>query len=147
MHYPARHVAALLIHSDFADELKQKLATFRINPIQDFDPCEPKHLGDPKYAELPQHDREHAVFELHCARMEKVLTFIRHTVKISVARYFLDKGWITTETLEALIHARTNPQQNAADIFKDADGDAQMTFDHSDDSQYSQDSQSQSGNQ
>lgn len=42
---------ALLIHSDYTDELRSWLKKFKAILKDDFDPCDAKTLGDPKYVD------------------------------------------------------------------------------------------------
>lgn len=139
VHYPARHVVGLLVHNDFVADLVKYLDSKQIYPIQDFDPCDPKHLGDPKYADMSELDRAHVAFALHCTRMAKALSFIRVHVKLSVARYFHDNGWIPTATLDELQQSRVNARQQVATDFQTDVSDAEMSSVHS--TRYSADSQ------
>ncbi|RCH89933.1 hypothetical protein CU097_011473 [Rhizopus azygosporus] len=51
IHCPGRNVVALLIHSDYTDELRFRLKKFKVILKDDIDPCDVKPLRDPKYAD------------------------------------------------------------------------------------------------
>ncbi|KAI9485989.1 MAG: hypothetical protein EXX96DRAFT_604226 [Benjaminiella poitrasii] len=88
IHYPTRNVVALLVHNDFAVELKERFAKFQMTTLDDFDPCDPQHLQDPKYVDYPPTERSNMAFDHHCERMQKALESIRYPICHAVARYF-----------------------------------------------------------
>ncbi|KAG1067747.1 hypothetical protein G6F41_007417 [Rhizopus arrhizus] len=102
IHYPNRNILALLVHNDYAAELRQQLQRFKIAIKGDFDPCSPQNLRYPKYANLPLEERTNRAFMHHCDRMERALQFIRILVKFAVARHFFSKGWFHTITIATL---------------------------------------------
>ncbi|KAG0853219.1 hypothetical protein G6F16_007736 [Rhizopus arrhizus] len=53
IHYPDRNVVALLVHNDYADELRSHLRKFKVTLKDDFDPCDPMILRDPIDASIP----------------------------------------------------------------------------------------------
>ncbi|KAG1512430.1 hypothetical protein G6F53_005185 [Rhizopus delemar] len=92
IHYPDRNIVALLIHNDYEDELRQQLQRFKVTIKEDFNPCDPQVLRDPKYADRTPAEREDLAFMHHCNRIERALQYIRTPVKFAVARYFYSKG-------------------------------------------------------
>lgn len=100
IHYPDRNVVALLVHNDYADELRSHLQRFKVTLKDDFNPCDPKILRDPQYADASDEERSNLAFMHHCNRMERALKFIRTPVKFAVARYFYAQGWISKQTLQ-----------------------------------------------
>jgi hypothetical protein len=58
----------------------------------EFDPCDPKILRNPKYADSTEEERTNLAFLHHCNRMERALRFICAPIKFTVARYFYTKG-------------------------------------------------------
>ncbi|KAG0756944.1 hypothetical protein G6F24_010814 [Rhizopus arrhizus] len=112
IHYPDRNILALLVHNDYAAELRQQLQRFKITIKDDFDPCSPQNLRDPKYANLPVEERTNRAFMHHCDRMERALQFIRVPVKYAVARHFFSKGWISQKKLLDIIPTRHQDTKN-----------------------------------
>ncbi|KAG1422889.1 hypothetical protein G6F58_003063 [Rhizopus delemar] len=53
IHCPNRNVVALLVHNDYADELRSHLRKFKVTLKDDFDPCDPMILRDPIDASIP----------------------------------------------------------------------------------------------
>ncbi|KAI8327972.1 hypothetical protein BC941DRAFT_332955, partial [Chlamydoabsidia padenii] len=103
VYYPAMNTTALLIHNDFADDLKTQLNTAGIKPLDTFDPLNPQHISDPKYKELPLDERSTLATTLHRQRMKRTLDFIRAPVKYTVAKSFAASGWITQEQLQGYL--------------------------------------------
>lgn len=115
IHYPDRNVVALLIHNDYEDELRSQLKRFKISLKDDFDPCDPKILRDPKYVDFTDEERTNLAFMHHCNRMERALRFIRVPVKFAVARHFFNKGWISKQTLEETLSSNRRSSHAEAD--------------------------------
>ncbi|KAG1051141.1 hypothetical protein G6F43_006638 [Rhizopus delemar] len=76
IHYPDRNILALLIHNDCTAELRQQLQRSKIITKDDFDPCSPQKIRDPKYANLPLEERINCAFMHNRDRMERALQFI-----------------------------------------------------------------------
>ncbi|CEJ00367.1 hypothetical protein RMCBS344292_14424 [Rhizopus microsporus] len=91
MHHSDRHVAALLVHDDYVNEIRAQLERFKVIPKDDFDLCDPKVLGGPKYAGLSSDERANCVFMHHSDRMAHTLKYIRAPVKYAVNRFFYSK--------------------------------------------------------
>ncbi|KAG1137689.1 hypothetical protein G6F37_011048 [Rhizopus arrhizus] len=117
IHYPDRNIVALLIHNDYEDELRKQLQCFKVTIKEDFNPCDPQVLRDPKYADHTPAERENLAFMHHCNRVERALQCIRAPVKFAVARYFYSKGWISKQLLQETLPARTINRQQDIDIF------------------------------
>ncbi|KAG0755475.1 hypothetical protein G6F65_012278 [Rhizopus arrhizus] len=83
IHYPDRNVVALLVHNDYADELRSHLQRFKATLKDDFNPCDPKILRDPQYADASDEERANLAFMHHCSRMERALRFIHTPVKFA----------------------------------------------------------------
>ncbi|KAG0950135.1 hypothetical protein G6F57_000685 [Rhizopus arrhizus] len=73
IHYPDRNILALLVHNDYAAELRQQLQRFKVTIKYDFDLCNPQNLRNPKYANLPLEERTNRAFMHHRDRMERAL--------------------------------------------------------------------------
>ncbi|KAG1607774.1 hypothetical protein G6F46_012048 [Rhizopus delemar] len=95
--------AALLVHNDYAPELKEHLKKFRIQVKEDFDPCDGSILKDPKYENSSNEERDNMAYMHHCNRMERALTYIRPPVKFAVARYFYEQGWIGKSLFDEIV--------------------------------------------
>lgn len=57
IHYPDRHVVALLVHNDYAEEATSILTTAGIPPLTSFNPANPALLRDPAFSNLSPEDR------------------------------------------------------------------------------------------
>ncbi|CEG70487.1 hypothetical protein RMATCC62417_06376 [Rhizopus microsporus] len=94
IHYPDRHLVALLIHNDYEDELRLQLKKFKI-PIQDdYDPLDPLNLRNPDYDDLNEVNRTIATRGLFLCRILHALGYLKGPVKQSVASFFANKGYI-----------------------------------------------------
>ncbi|KAG1154621.1 hypothetical protein G6F37_009285 [Rhizopus arrhizus] len=133
IHYPDRNILALLVHNDYATELRQQLQRFKVTIKDDFDPCTSQNLRDPKYANLPVEERTNRAFMHHCDRMERALQFIRVPVKFAVSRHFFSKGWISQKTLLDIIPTRhPRHQELVDDLFYSEDDQMSTTNEHDD---------------
>jgi ribosomal protein L37AE/L43A len=129
IHYPDRNVVALLVHNDYVSELRKQLGRFKVTLKDDFDPCDPKVLRDPKYADLSSEERANFALMHHSDRMARALNYIRAPVKYAVARFFYSKGWISKTLLQEALPSRHKVSDQAADIFQSDD----VTMDNADD--------------
>ncbi|CEI97908.1 hypothetical protein RMCBS344292_12030 [Rhizopus microsporus] len=90
--YPGRNIVALLVHNDYMSELHKQLGCFKVTLKDDFDPCDPKVLWDPKYTDISPEGRANFTLMHHSDRMTRALNYIRALVKYAVARFFYSKG-------------------------------------------------------
>ncbi|KAG0755808.1 hypothetical protein G6F29_010652 [Rhizopus arrhizus] len=131
IHYPDRNVVVLLVHNDYADELRSHLRKFKVTLKDDFDPCDPMILRDPKYSDSTTEEQTNIIFMHYCNRMERTLRFVRAPIKFAVARYFHTKGWISTQILQETLsfNRRANHTQPESIFFED---DMSTVEDHND---------------
>ncbi|CAO3623106.1 unnamed protein product [Mucor hiemalis] len=94
--FPARSVLGLLVHLQYKPAVLEALNTAKI-PLLSFNPLDPKHLGDSKYAELTDVEREHAAFAVNAQRCQRTLAHVRPSVVAGVARSFVSFGWLSVE--------------------------------------------------
>ena len=85
IHYPGRNIVTLLVHNDYVSELRKQLGRFKVNLKDDFDPCNPKVLRDPKYADLSPEERANFTLMHPSDRMARALNYVRAPVKYAVA--------------------------------------------------------------
>ncbi len=129
IHYPARNTVALLVHNDYAPELKSHLQKFKVRIIDNFDPCDGSILMDPKYDQCSKEERDHLALKFHCERVRRALSYIRAPVKAAVARYFYTQKWIDKSTLDENIPTRMN---HPTDVFE-VDDDVVMHLSNNED--------------
>ncbi|KAG0735173.1 hypothetical protein G6F23_011784 [Rhizopus arrhizus] len=131
IHYPDRNVVVLLVRNDYADELRSHLRKFKVTLKDDFDPCDPMILRDPRCSDSTTEERTNIIFMHYCNRMERALRFVRAPVKFAVARYFHTKGWISTQILQETLsfNRRANHTQPESIFFED---DMSTVEDHND---------------
>jgi hypothetical protein len=120
IHYPDRHIVALLVHNDYADELRDHFIKCRVTPSDEFDPCDPKVVRDPAHASKTEEERTEIAHRLHCDRMSRAIQFIRPPVRFAVARFFHKQHWITDQELEETLS--TN-KEDPAEIFRRPEDD------------------------
>ncbi|KAG1494654.1 hypothetical protein G6F54_007726 [Rhizopus delemar] len=85
IHYPTRNVVTLLVHNDYAPELKSHLQKFKVRTKDDFNPCDGSILMDPKYEQSSKEERDDFALMHHSDRVKKALSYIRAPVKAAVA--------------------------------------------------------------
>lgn len=113
VHYPARNIAAILIHNDYGQDFKDLLHHHNVPIKDDFKPFSGTILANPKYAELSSEERDSIVTELQKIRLSRALDHIRPPVKYAVARYFLDQHWIPRSKFDSIIAERYSPKVSA----------------------------------
>ncbi|KAF1807269.1 hypothetical protein FB192DRAFT_1354882, partial [Mucor lusitanicus] len=96
IHFPTQRVVSFLLHSDFVLEytsiMHQKL---KHDPLLDFDPLEDKNLLDPAFASLDSVSRAQKLRDLQNIRVLRALTFVRSSVRVSVAKSMLLQDFIS----------------------------------------------------
>ncbi|KAG1522038.1 hypothetical protein G6F47_007160 [Rhizopus delemar] len=148
IHYSARNTAAILIHNDYKEEFTTILKHRNVSLKNDFNPFSGDILADPKYSQLTPSERDTIASEIQQTRLERALQHIRPPVKFAVARFFLEKQWISKSAFDTLSAERTQPQltsifeQNTAPVTQatfltntDADNDSVMSYQRDDPTQ------------
>ncbi|ORE02295.1 hypothetical protein BCV72DRAFT_318708 [Rhizopus microsporus var. microsporus] len=101
IHYPDRHVVALLIHKDYEVGFRSQLKKFKIPVQDDYDPLDPSNLRDPDYNGWNEANRTRAACGLFLCRILHALDYLKDPVKQAVANFFANKGYIdSSEFLE-----------------------------------------------
>ena len=106
INFPAPGVLGVLVHKEFTPELVKILNGCKVEPINSFDPCDAKHIADPKYANCTALERANQGRVLQEARCIATLKFIRPYLVTSVAHYFVDQKWMQEQVAIALIAHR-----------------------------------------
>jgi hypothetical protein len=127
--YPDRDAVALLVHSDYVNELRKQLERFKAPLKDDFDSCDPKALRDPKYADISPEERANFALMHHSDRVTRALSFICAPVKYAVARLFYSKGWNSKILLQETLPSKRKVSDQTVDIFQSDD----ITMDSADD--------------
>lgn len=117
INYPVSKVIAILLPDDYLKEAIDILKTHDIPILLDFDPLDPKNLGDPKFKNLPLEERTELIRRFHTNQMQKALNNMKDAVKFDVALGFEKKGWIDEETvrkiaLESSAVPKSKPNRN-----------------------------------
>ena len=97
VHFPARNVTGLLIHSSFEKELLALLAKHNINVLSEFNPLSGTILQDPKFAKLDPTLRNQETRAIHTKRLVRIALATPYHVRASVAGSFIRQGLISTE--------------------------------------------------
>ncbi|KAG0176660.1 hypothetical protein DFQ29_005852 [Apophysomyces sp. BC1021] len=114
--FPARGIVALLVHKQFREDLNQQLFKEGIKPILNFNPLDPKVIGDPKHAALPDTEKQIIAKDLLLKRITRTALKLSPHVGNSVVRFFSKPNGIyqfpegTYEKYMANRKAHTAPQ-------------------------------------
>lgn len=101
--YPDDQVIGLLIHNDYVQEVEDILTAKKFT-LLDFDPCSPKIVRDPIFADKDDVTRSAKAIEIHQNRlMSAVKRVTPVTRQIALARSFLASQWIADSQLEELM--------------------------------------------
>lgn len=101
--FPCRSVAGLLVHVQYIPALLDLLSTAKIDVLKGFDPTNPDLLGDPALSTL---SRDQKVTEMQYIMNEgyiRVVKYLRPSVTPSVARFFVEIGWLNEEDAQATL--------------------------------------------
>jgi hypothetical protein len=103
VHYPARGVAAFLIHRDYSQEVRDILTKEEIKVITEFDQFAATNVDNPMYASLDTQARVEKARELQQARLARGLKYIRPHVRGSVAHDFVLQGFLSLAQVKVLL--------------------------------------------
>ena len=134
--FPARSCVALLVHQQYISDLLKLLQSAKVAPLDNFDPLDPVHLADPKYADDAESLRATKMSELQSDRCVGVLKYIRPHLVLAVGNMFIAEGWIVAEDLKTALDAafpRGSPGKRPRFFFDEHMKDAS---DSSDDDSY-----------
>ena len=103
--YPVPNVISFLVHHDYVYTFTSTmhLKGRGCSPLLDFDPCDPKNLLDPKFDSLSPSLRAEKAVEIENLRCLRALSFVRRSVRLSVARSFLFYDKITQKQFDAIL--------------------------------------------
>lgn len=132
--FPARGVMGLLVHAQYAPLLTAKFRAPGIRVLSDFDPLNPDHLLDPKFADLPASGRSAAAAQVQATRCLAALRRLRVELMPAVAHSFVRSGWITEEDLRSLLSEHKSSaapsavkKRKLADLFGPLSPDVDIT--------------------
>ncbi|KAK4520599.1 uncharacterized protein ATC70_006477 [Mucor velutinosus] len=103
--YPVQNVISFLVHNDYVLTLTKAMHLHGrgSSPLVDFDPCDPVNLKDPKFASLSPDLRVQKAIEVENLRCLRSLSFVRRSVRVSVARSFLLYDRINQAQFDAIL--------------------------------------------
>lgn len=104
--FPARSVIGVLLHQEYKPVFLQILTDCKITTIEAFDPLDPIHVADPKYSDMPVPQRARLASALHQDRCYNTLNFVREYLVPSVAKFFVEKQWISDALATSVIQHR-----------------------------------------
>ncbi|KAI8046998.1 uncharacterized protein B0P05DRAFT_482171 [Gilbertella persicaria] len=101
--FPASGVLGLLMHVQYVEQFTATMQKVGAELIGGFDPLDPKHLADPKFAALSVDDRAQQMHSLVHDRALDTLSFVRPVVVGPLARSFMELGWIDHDDLKTVL--------------------------------------------
>ncbi|KAG1441957.1 hypothetical protein G6F56_011265 [Rhizopus delemar] len=97
LHFPVRDVVSVLLHTDFVLEFTSAMASLAVaSPLLGFDPYDVRKFLSP--AALVQKAKE-----LQNLRVLRAITFVRPSVRVSVARSMLEQDYIEQAQFDAIL--------------------------------------------
>lgn len=110
--FPASGVLGLLMHVQYVKTFTDAMTKVDATLFPNFDPLDPKHLADPRYSTMSYDERCQKMHDIVNSRAIDTLTFLRPLLVGSVARSFVEFGWIDDEDAQdALACARKKLDQ------------------------------------
>ena len=101
VHYPYRHLVALLIHNDDEAKVRSQLEKFEI-PLRDYDPLDPNNLRNPDYDNFDQDEKECAAWGVFAQRVIRAIRRLKGPVQYAVSRFFVNKDILAIVVLNEL---------------------------------------------
>ncbi|ORE10236.1 hypothetical protein BCV72DRAFT_199935, partial [Rhizopus microsporus var. microsporus] len=93
IHFPDRHLVALLIHNDYESKLFSQLNRFIITVRNEYDPLDPANLRDPACSKWSHQGKVNYAFGTFADRLIRAIRRIRAPAQRAVARFFIEKGF------------------------------------------------------
>lgn len=112
--FPCRSVAGLLVHVQYIPTLLELLSTAKIDILKDFDPTNPDLLGDPVLSTLSRNQKVTEMQYIMNERCIRVVKYLRSSVAPSVARFFVEIGWLNEEDAQAALGDKTNSKYSGS---------------------------------
>jgi hypothetical protein len=104
VHFPCDKVTAFLVHVDYVLEFTSVFHKFtKQSPLADFDPHQPEHLKDPKFADLSTELRVQKAREIANLRFLRAVVHVRPSLRLSLARSFLHQGYIVDAQFDSIL--------------------------------------------
>jgi hypothetical protein len=103
--YPTSRITSFLVHNDYILDFTTALNQHGhgSSPSLEFDPYDPANLMDPKFASLSRDLRVQKAREVENLRCRRSASFVRRSVRVSVARSFLEKERINQTQFDAIL--------------------------------------------
>lgn len=111
--FPARSCVGLLVHAQYVPDLEKALNSAKVSPLKSFDPLDPAHLADPKYASDSETVRSQKMASIHYDHCLDTLNHLRPHLVSAVGSAFVAHGWIDADALEKAV-ATAFPAGNKA---------------------------------
>lgn len=105
LHFPVRDVVSVLLHTDFVLEFTSAMASLAdASPLLGFDPYDVEHIHDPALRKsLSPAALVQKAKELQNLRVLRAITFVRPSVRVSVARSMLEQNYIEQAQFDAIL--------------------------------------------
>lgn len=122
--FPCRSVAGLLVHVQYIPTLHNLLSTAKLDVLKDFNPTSPNLLSDPALSTLFLDQKVMKMQYIVNERCIRVVKYLRPSVAPSVARFFVEIGWLNEEDAQAALGDKTT--SNYSDSADQAMNDAEL---------------------
>ncbi|KAG1087970.1 hypothetical protein G6F42_020424 [Rhizopus arrhizus] len=117
VHFPARNICGLLIHTDFEQTLFHALQIAGITPINNFYPEDPAILSNPALQSLPLEEKADIVTEMiHQTRCMRITARAPKHVQAALAYHFISSGIFTRTDLNNYRYPSNSNTTNEQDI-------------------------------
>jgi hypothetical protein len=104
IHFPVHTVVSFLMHYDFVLEFTTLMKNqLHVDPLLDFDPLEDRNLLDPAFSSLDSVSRSQKSNDLHNKRVLRAISFVRLSLRVSVAKSMLLQSFIVPAQFDAIL--------------------------------------------
>ncbi|OBZ66521.1 hypothetical protein A0J61_11917, partial [Choanephora cucurbitarum] len=125
VHYPARHVVALLFHTAYKGDLLKVLNKYSLPVLIDFDPFSVANVRNPSFASFNKDALTTKAHELQQAHLVRALGYIREQTRRLVVYDFVCQGWLCKEQASSAIGSLSSAA--GVDSASSADMDITLT--------------------
>jgi len=118
IHYPGVNIVALLVRASTYARLH---SIFRAHPstnLQDsFNPLDPDNLGSREFRSAPKANRIAEIKRICTVQKLKALDHLHLPLRLEVAQYFAQQGWISAADHTAVIQQTEQTRLDPANVF------------------------------
>ncbi|KAG1091932.1 hypothetical protein G6F42_019317 [Rhizopus arrhizus] len=118
IHYPGVNTVALLVRASIYARLHSIFGAHPSTNLQDsFNPLDPDNLGSREFRSAPKANRIAEIKRICTVQKLKALDHLHLPLRLEVAQYFAQQGWISAAEHTAVIQQTEQTRLDPANVF------------------------------